>query len=216
MSSRHNDSICSPPTLEPIETLGHAPVASYFVHTLVPKGQVPAAGVDLSNPDHAILASGDKLFDLPDTIKVTLLNNMSDAHKASLIPSQKAALNFEGYVVECRGDVEAPDPEPEDCERVQFEIEGTVIVRSIVPSKLRWYAVPRGRGFSGVVRGALLYTELITLVPDPQAQRCATRANAERHWLETYYAGKCAKMFVVENQIVMKAMLPGRPVPVGV
>jgi hypothetical protein len=208
--------ICSQSTSEPIEPFRIAPAPSYTIHTLIPRGEVPVAGLDLSNPDHAVLASGDKLFDLPNANKVALLNDMLDAHKASLLPSQRAALNFEGYVVESRGDVETPDPGPKECERVQWEVEGTVIVRSIVPSKLRWYAVPRGRGFSGVVCGASLYTELITLVPNPQAQKCATQADAERHWLETYYAGKCAKMFIVENQIVMKAMLPGRPDPMGV
>jgi hypothetical protein len=137
----------------------------------------------LEDPSLAFHTSGDLLCLLSNSSKAILRTAFSDAEKVLLTPEQKAAINIDNVVVQAIGE-ESQGPvtyhiAPFDEDRIHISME----------SSKCWYAIIRGRGFTGVVQGSYRADGYTVGVSKSLALQHSTRFDAERAWLESYYMG---------------------------
>jgi hypothetical protein len=147
--------------------------------------------------EDAASASADALFALSvqakDALKARL--NADALHvKAALRPDQKAALNIDDTVIPFYGDPSPVDPHSGD-PIVYINNKGESCVAYKRDAGARFYAVTKGVGFSGVVRGfadAQAFTQGHGQVGAVGPQVAKEKERAEYLWLVAFHSGQTA------------------------
>jgi hypothetical protein len=151
--------------------------------------QTHPAQPHLTNPESALEAHVKDLLDMSPQDKNILRASLTLAHRAKLSPERKAAVN-----IDCVMPIVQDSGTPYGEETVQrFRSEDGTQEFAIVNRRQedRWYAVFKGRGFTGVVRGKEKYDEYVTSgVSGANGKKARNRAEAEFNWLVMYYKGQ--------------------------
>jgi hypothetical protein len=162
---------------------------------------VTPPNINVTIPDEVIMTAASRLCCLSISDKTIANSMLTTQHLAMLRPDQRAALNCESMEVPCWVDG-SDNPTSDPIRLVQYlDSNQQPKFKASKQSNNRWYSLPRGVNFTGVVRGFDVFNELISGVKQPLGHGCKDRASAEYSWLKYYYDGRCARVWWDEKKV---------------
>jgi hypothetical protein len=139
-------------------------------------------------PVGAGLAKAAELRLLSAHEKYLVKCDLTPAHRAKLTPGQQAALNANDQLIAMLETEEEPEDEVPTAEMFTGP-NGEVAMHIKTAPQLRWYAVYKAHGFTGIVRGKDLFEQYVSNGgSNAKGKRARSKEDAEFLWLCQFYS----------------------------
>jgi hypothetical protein len=151
--------------------------------------------VDITDPVHALAATPAALMILDDESKSLLRFNIqtfSPELRDQFSQEQRWAFNADNVHIPVREEAGAGGPAVYHILRSEGDSGKRLHISG--PAVNRWYCVVRGRGFTGVARGASVSVAATVGVKCAFSVKCGSKAEAEYTWLKHHHQGDTAAL----------------------